>query len=408
MGQPAEVFYNKPLVYRYTSGFNEPLLLKPSPQGLIIMRIQPLTHLGQMPIADFIRDYWQQKPLLIRQAFPGFISPLSPEEIAGISLEEDAESRLVIETPNPSNPLASQWQLEHGPLPEARFSELPSKNWTLLVQAVDQMFPEVHQLLNHFRFIPNWRLDDIMVSFAVEGGGVGPHFDYYDVFLLQGQGRRHWRLGEKATAESPLREDTDLKILTEFNTTEDWVLEPGDLLYIPPNIPHWGIALDDCITYSVGFRAPSFSDILLEYSQAASETLAADARFSDPNFLPQNNPGEIHPQAIAQLETILKRCLDDKNQLIEWFGRYMTERRRLAPEAEAASQGLRLNAQSRAAYWPTAQGAWLFVNGESAECSLALAQALCAYNDIQPQQFSASDQAVIAEALEAGWLTEGE
>ena len=149
----------------------------------------PFTHLGSLPVAEFLADYWQKKPLLIRQALPGFICPLAPEEIAGLALEEEVESRLVIETPKPAGPLHSEWHLEHGPLPDERFATLPPSHWTVLVQAVDQIFPQVQTLLNQFRFIPNWRLDDVMVSYASQGGGVGPHFDYYDVFYCRGRAR---------------------------------------------------------------------------------------------------------------------------------------------------------------------------------------------------------------------------
>lgn len=367
----------------------------------------PLTHLGVMPIAEFIRDYWQQKPLLIRNAFPGFTSPISPDELAGLALEEDIESRLVIEKPHKTNPLASAWSLEHGPLPDTIFSQLPPTHWTLLIQAVDQIFPEIHALLHKFRFVPNWRLDDVMVSYAVAGGGVGPHFDYYDVFLLQGQGRRLWRLGGTVNAETPLRDDTDMKLLTEFSTTEDWVLEPGDMLYIPPNLAHWGVALEECITYSIGFRAPSHSELLLEFAQDIGEGLSPDDRYTDPNFTLQANPGLIDQAAINRVTDTLTALLSDRDRLADWFGRYMTDPKRNAPEVEHQPAGICLSAQSRAAYIPTADGALLFINGQSAECSLALAEDICAYRQIDPARYELSDRELISEAIAEGWLDEG-
>jgi 50S ribosomal protein L16 3-hydroxylase len=367
--------------------------------------MHPFTHLGEMPVSEFIRDYWQQKPLLIRQAVPGFVSPVSPEELAGLTLEPEIESRLVIETPGAHG--ISQWDLEHGPLEESRFAHLPASHWTLLVQAVDQLFPEVHQLLNRFRFIPNWRLDDVMLSYAADGGGVGPHFDHYDVFLLQGQGRRRWRLGPVVDAQTPMRQDTDMNILAAFTTTDEWVLEPGDMLYIPPQVAHWGIAEGPCMTYSIGFRAPSSSEILLEYTQHLAETLEAHDRFTDAKFPPQSHPGEISPWAIARLQAQVRQLLDQPEALAHWFGCYMTEAKRQTPALESdTAQPLSLKPHVRAAYIADGERATLFISGQAAECSLALAQALCSYAPLQPTDFTEDDQELINEAIEEGWLHE--
>jgi 50S ribosomal protein L16 3-hydroxylase len=210
----------------------------------------PLEQLGDMPIETFLRDYWQKKPLLIRQAYPGFELPIDGDELAGLALEEEVESRIVLEHGK------TPWELRHGPFDEQTFSQLPESHWTLLVQAVDQWVPEIHELLQDFQFIPGWRLDDIMISYASDKGSVGPHFDYYDVFLLQGMGKRRWRIGQHCDSGSELVEGTPLKLLRNFETTDEWVLEPGDMLYIPPGIAHWGIAEGECITCSIGFRAP--------------------------------------------------------------------------------------------------------------------------------------------------------
>ena len=177
--------------------------------------------LGDLSPEEFLRDYWQKKPLLIRNAIPDFEPPIDGNELAGLSLETEVESRLVVGT---------EWQLENGPFTEQRFQTLPSSHWTLLVQAVDLWVPEVAALLREFAFLPPWRLDDIMVSYAQDGGSVGPHFDYYDVFLLQGAGQRRWQIGQACAASSPLLENTDLKILSQFRPTDEWVLNCGDML----------------------------------------------------------------------------------------------------------------------------------------------------------------------------------
>lgn len=202
----------------------------------------PLQLLGGLTAAEFLRDYWQRKPLLVRQAIPDFESPLSADELAGLSLEESVESRIVLEHGK------TPWEMRRGPFQEEDYQHLPEQDWTLLVQAVDQFVPEVAQLLEQFRFLPSWRIDDVMISYAAPGGGVGPHFDNYDVFLLQGHGRRRWKVGQMCSSDSPLREHADLRILADFEQSDEWVLEPGDMLYLPPRLAHYGIAEDECMT----------------------------------------------------------------------------------------------------------------------------------------------------------------
>lgn len=350
---------------------------------------QPLTHLGEMPIEHFLRDYWQKKPLLIRNALPGFASPLDGDELAGLALEEEVESRLVLERGE------TPWELRHGPFDEETFATLPESHWTLLVQAVDQWVPEVYELLQHFRFIPNWRLDDIMISYAPDQGSVGPHFDYYDVFLLQGTGKRRWRIGQTCDVHSEHVPGTPLHILKEFNGTEEWVLEPGDMLYIPPGVAHWGIAEGESITYSIGFRAPSHADILCELTHDVSERLTNDQRFSDPELQPQQNPGEISSAALENLKQILHAHLTDEN-LAEWFGKYMTERKYVEDtepsepmdpdewQSAMREENLLLwrHPAARFAYHLAPQQTLLFVDGRAFPCSLALAELLCQATEI--------------------------
>ncbi|WP_044872842.1 cupin domain-containing protein [Pseudomonas sp. LFM046] len=281
----------------------------------------PLQLLGGLTAREFLRDYWQQKPLLIRQAIPGFESPISPDELAGLSLEEEVESRLVLE--HGERP----WELRRGPFAEDTYQNLPEKEWTLLVQAVDQFVPEVAELLEHFRFLPSWRIDDVMISFAAPGGGVGPHFDNYDVFLLQGHGRRRWKIGQMCDADSALLPHADLRILADFQQTEEWVLEPGDMLYLPPRLAHFGIAEDDCMTYSVGFRAPSAAEVLTHFTDFLAQFLPDEERYSDAGSAPVSDPHEIQRDALDRLKTLLAEHMSDERLLLTWFGQFMTEPR---------------------------------------------------------------------------------
>ena len=274
--------------------------------------------LGSLSADEFLKDYWQKKPLLIRNAVPGFISPITADELAGLSLEEDIESRIVIERGD-----IGPWQLQSGPFEESIFQQLPEDHWTLLVQAVDLWVPEVKALLNKFTFLPPWRLDDIMVSYAPKGGSVGPHFDYYDVFLLQGHGQRRWQVGNLCDAQSPRLDNTPLRILSEFSKQDEWVLNPGDMLYLPPRLAHWGIAENDCLTYSIGFRAPSMTDML---GDLTTELMAQEhtSYYQDPPLTPDMATTAIHPAFIQQVKSMLNELLDDESLLSDWFARYMT------------------------------------------------------------------------------------
>ena len=281
----------------------------------------PLQLLGGITAREFLRDYWQKKPLLIRQAIPDFESPIDADELAGLALEEEVESRLVIE--HGERP----WELRRGPCAEDAFSTLPEREWTLLVQAVDQFVPEVAELLEHFRFLPSWRIDDVMISFAAPGGSVGPHFDNYDVFLLQAQGKRNWKIGQMCNSESPLLQHADLRILAEFEESAEWVLEPGDMLYLPPRLAHFGIAEDDCMTYSVGFRAPSAAEVLTHFTDFLSQYLTDEERYTDADAQPVSDPHQIQSDALDRLKSLLAEHMSDERMLLTWFGQFMTEPR---------------------------------------------------------------------------------
>lgn len=281
----------------------------------------PMQLLGGLTAREFLRDYWQKKPLLIRQALPNFESPISADELAGLALEEEIESRLVIE--NGEQP----WELRRGPFAEDTFNNLPERDWTLLVQAVDQFIPEVAELLENFRFLPSWRIDDVMISFAAPGGGVGPHYDNYDVFLLQAQGQRRWKIGQMCDADSAVLEHADLRILADFAQTDEWVLEPGDMLYLPPRLAHYGIAEDDCMTYSVGFRAPSAAEVLTHFTDFLSQFLTNEERYSDAGIAPCSDPHQIQRDSLDRLKSLLNEHMNDERLLLTWFGQFMTEPR---------------------------------------------------------------------------------
>ncbi|MBU1333046.1 MAG: cupin domain-containing protein [Gammaproteobacteria bacterium] len=342
----------------------------------------PLQLLGGLTAREFMRDYWQKKPLLVRQAIPDFESPISPDELAGLALEEEIESRLVIE--HGERP----WELRRGPFAEDAFGQLPERDWTLLVQAVDQFVPEVAELLEQFKFLPKWRIDDVMISFAAPGGGVGPHFDNYDVFLLQGFGKRRWQIGQMCDSESPMLEHADLKILAEFAKTEEWVLEPGDMLYLPPLLAHCGTAEDDCMTYSVGFRAPSAAEVLTHFTDFLGQFLPDEERYRDADAQPTSDPTQIQRDALDRLKALLHEHMSDERLLMTWFGQFMTEPRypELVAGIEIDEDGL-LGALEEGAVLirnPSARLAWsevgddlvLFASGQSRLLSASLRELL--------------------------------
>ena len=300
---------------------------------------EPRPALGDLAPADFLRDYWQKRPLVIRDAVPDFSAPLTPEELAGLALEDDVESRLVLEEGG-----AYPWELRNGSFTEDDFLSLPATHWTLLVQEVDRLVPDVGRLLERFRFIPDWRVDDVMVSYAPEGGGVGAHIDRYDVFLVQGLGRRRWRIGHQPVADETLVPDLDVRILADFEADDEYVLGPGDLLYLPPRIAHEGVALDDCMTFSVGFRAPSHEELLLGFLTDAAMRVDPEAHYADPGLAPADHPGEIRAGALEKVRAILRAAVQRDADLDDWFGRFITEpkRRRFlaSPEVSVSEEAL--------------------------------------------------------------------
>ena len=267
---------------------------------------------------EFLEQYWQKKPVLLQGLISDFSDPISPEELVGLACETAIESRIV------RTPKMGVWELTEGPFPEVTFQKLPDREWTVLVQAVDQWFESVSQLKHCFDFVPSWRIDDVMVSFAAAGGGVGPHYDNYDVFLIQGQGSRRWRIGEKCSETTPLADNSGLRIIAEFHQHQEHLLCPGDVLYIPPGYSHWGVAETDSLCYSLGFRAPSFGEMLEGLSDKIIDNLPTTKRFVDPKPSIPKREGEIEEEAIDAVFQELKDLISTKREFENWFGCHCT------------------------------------------------------------------------------------
>jgi len=272
-----------------------------------------------IPVEEFLRDYWQKRPLLIRQAIPNFESPISPDELAGLACEEHVESRIIMEKGG-----KTPWQLRNGAFTEKDFSRLPQTHWTLLVQEVNRHVPEIADILDLFNFVPSWRVDDLMISYAPQHGSVGPHIDSYDVFLLQAKGLRRWQISREVGEFLP---DLDLKILKKFQAEETWILAPGDMLYLPPNVAHHGVALEECMTFSIGFLAPTHTEMLNDYVQNVTAQMDKDLRYTDPELtLPKDN-GEITPQALEKIQQIIRGLSLDNHSINQWFGQFISQSR---------------------------------------------------------------------------------
>lgn len=272
--------------------------------------------LGGISARNFLRDYWQKKPLLVRKALPDFTGLLIPDELINLACLDDAQSRLIVQR-------NEKWEVRHGPFTPRVFSRLPKKHWTLLVQDVNHFLPAARALLLKFNFIPYSRLDDLMVSYAPEGGGVGPHFDSYDVFLLQGMGRRCWQIS--AQQDKRLVKDAQLKILSDFRPEHEWVLEPGDMLYLPPGYAHNGVAMDDCMTYSIGFRAPAYQELATQFLIYLQDNVVIDGMYHDADLRFQAHPGRISSAMRGQVSAALDKIKWDNADIECFIGMYLTE-----------------------------------------------------------------------------------
>ncbi len=278
-----------------------------------------VTHFGSMPIVDFLTNYWQKQHLFVKNAID-CEHLIEANELAGLALESDVESRIV------SALADNQWRVENGPFTETTFANLPERDWTLLVQAVDQWMPKISDLFERFDFIPTWRRDDVMISFAVPGGSVGPHYDQYDVFLLQAEGTRTWEIGPKMDHYSPRLESNELDLVVIESAVAKYETVPGDILYIPPGVAHWGVATSNSITISIGFRAPSDGEMLKDFGEHIDDLLGPDIRFTDPNRRALvNDTARITTTDISIVRQRLKTLIDQDDLLVSWFGSLMTE-----------------------------------------------------------------------------------
>ena len=299
--------------------------------------------LGDLSPAEFMRDYWQKKPLLVRDAVPGFATPLAPEELAGLACEQGVTSRIVQERGGDY-----PWQVRYGPFDEADFTSLPATHYSLLVQEVDRLVPEVAGLLECVSFLPNWTLDDVMVSYAPENGSVGAHVDSYDVFLLQGLGHRRWQIGSKPVIDEHYVPDLDVRILADFEPDHEWVLGPGDMLYLPPRVPHYGTAEDDCMTYSIGCRAPSAQELAVEFMAHLAEIEEPDL-YRSAERKPVDEPGALDEATVesmhAFLSEYLRREASDRDAFSQWIGEHLTRPARghppVGPGGEYTSGNIR-------------------------------------------------------------------
>ena len=320
---------------------------------------QPLTLLGGLTPAQFMRRHWHKKPLLVRQAIPNFQPPVLRPEMFALAAQESVESRLVQQ-------IKGGWKLRHGPFARRSLPAMSQREWTLLVQGVDLHNDAVHQLMQQFRFVPEARLDDLMISYATDGGGVGPQFDSYDVFLLQAHGRRRWRIGRQK--DLTLKEGIPLKVLAEFEPEEEFVLEPGDMLYLPPRYAHDGIAEGECMTYSIGFRAPARAELAQELLVRLSEDAAEDEQvqmYRDAKQEAVAEPGAIPAELQAFAKEALERALSQPLALERALGEYLTEPKPNvwfeASDGGAMLEAVRLDRRTRMMY----DAQHIFINGES-------------------------------------------
>lgn len=288
---------------------------------------KPLVLLNNLTPAQFLAEYWQKKPLFIKNAIPNFKGLLSPNDLAGLACEDDVQARIIQQQKDQKN--KDKWSVKSSPFDEAVFVKLPAKNWTLLVQSVNHYLVDAADLLAQFNFIPHARLDDLMVSYAPAGGGVGAHVDSYDVFLLQGTGKRRWKIS--AQTDLSLVEGAPLKILKNFVSEQEWLLETGDMLYLPPQIAHWGISeSDDCMTYSIGFRAPKTQELQHEFLNYLQDDISADALYAerlyaDADLKLQNHPAEISADMINKVSEILQKITWGNDKVADFLGKYLTE-----------------------------------------------------------------------------------
>jgi len=313
----------------------------------------------------FMRRYWQRGPLLVRGAFASFEDPLTVHDVLALAASSDAQSRLVRRR-------GARWTLEHGPFSRAKLKQLPRRDWTVLVQDTNHFSGRASRLLSQFDFIPHARVDDLMVSYAVPGGSVGPHMDSYDVFLLQGLGRRRWQISRQA--DVAFVPGADLRILARFTPQAEWTLEPGDMLYLPPGVSHYGVAETECLTWSIGFRAPANAELISGFLDFLHDTLAAEGQYADRGAAPARRPGAIPADIVEHVARTVAAIRWGPSQVRDFTGRFLSEPKAhvffdsparplaLAPfTAAARRRGLALDLRTRLLF----SGSMFFMNGEA-------------------------------------------
>ena len=322
--------------------------------------------LGGLAPTDFMRGWWQKKPLLIRNAIPGFKSLISKADLFALAKQDEVESRLVSKR-------GKLWRLDHGRFTASDFKRDAAEKWSLLVQGVNLHDVQADALLRRFSFVPYARLDDLMISYANDGGGVGPHFDSYDVFLLQAHGRRRWRVSMQR--DKTLQPGAPLKILKNFSHTMEWTLEPGDMLYLPPGCAHDGVAIGECMTYSIGFRAPSAEELARGFLEHLAETVVRQGFYADPGLKPAARAALIDDDYVKNAAAMIGSLKPSLNAFEEYLGHTLTEPKAsvffeapgslLTPAKFAQAvrkQGVALDLKTQMLY----RGRRVFINGEIA------------------------------------------
>lgn len=365
------------------------------------------TLLGGLTTAEFLRDYWQKRPLLIRQALPQFSGLLEPAQLMDLACDPDIEARLVAER-------RGRWQLQRSPFMQKDFGAQGKSGWTVLVQGVNHYLPEGAALLDLFNFIPHARLDDLMVSYAPRGGGVGPHFDDYDVFLLQGKGHRRWQISTQR--DRSLIEDAPLKILRNFKVEHEWVLAPGDMLYLPPHCAHNGIAEDDCMTYSIGFRTPTHQELAEQFLVYLQDRIQVEGLYADPGLKAQRHPSEIGADMLQQVSQAIGRVKWGPRDIADFLGCYLSEPKphvffdpparpltQASFERSAARRGVAADLKSRM----LCHAGTVFINGMACPVGRAAYKALRMLADVRVLNAAALRDAPEALDVLYPWYRDG-
>lgn len=376
-----------------------------------------LNPLGNITPEQFLAEYWQKKVLVVRNAFPEFQCPITTDELADLACEDDVNSRIIMEKDG-----EHPWYPIFGPMDDDIFESLPETHWTLAINDLEKIIPELAWLPDLFRFIPDWRFDDLMSSYAADQGSVGPHFDLYDVFIIQGSGRRRWQISTAEVTEDNQVAGTPLRIQKTFNAEQEWILEPGDMIYIPPNVSHHGVSLGESISFSVGYRAVSHADLLNDFIAHITSELSPKLTYQDADLQTQANSSEITADAITRVRNIFAGYLrTDHPELARWFGRYMSDPKSEYTEApdesadtinqlqEAIESGLHLlrHPASRFAFIRNTQDAQLFVDGHDYSVSISFAEELCRHREVSLDLISScekNEQQLVVQFFNSGSL----